>query len=98
MFGMGVKRLLDSGTELDVVGSGMELAESVERIKELQPDVLILDKDRWPGELPAELVGLLEQGSGIKIVGLSLQDNTICSYRKEMRVVKAVEDLMEAIR
>ena len=43
------------------------------------------------------VVRILREGVGTKVIGLNLQDNTICIYRGEQRVVKEVEDLVEAI-
>jgi len=39
----------------------------------------------------------LREGLETKVIGLNLQDNTICIYRGEQRVVKDVKDLVEAI-
>jgi hypothetical protein len=40
---------------------------------------------------------ILREGVGTKVIGLNLEDNTVCIYRGEQRVVKEVEDLVEAI-
>ena len=40
---------------------------------------------------------ILKEGVGSKVIGLNLQDNSICVYRVEQRVVKEVKDLVEAI-
>ncbi len=40
----------------------------------------------------------LREGVGTKVIGLNLQDNTMCVYRGEQRVVKEVKDLVEADR
>jgi len=46
--------------------------------------------------MPA-VMRILREGVGTKVIGLNLQDNTICIYRGEQRVVKEVKDLVEAI-
>jgi DNA-binding NarL/FixJ family response regulator len=98
LFYVGVERLLRRETALDVVvGRETDVGEAVGRIKELQPDVVIVDSDHLAPDFAAELMGILRDVGGIKIIGLSLQDNSICIYRGEKRVVEATEDLVEAI-
>jgi hypothetical protein len=40
---------------------------------------------------------ILREGLETKVIGLNLQDNTMCVYRGEQRVVREVKDLVEAI-
>jgi len=62
-----------------------------------QPDVVIVDSgDPADDPMPA-VMRILREGVGIKVIGLNLQDNTMCIYRGEQRVVKEVKDLVEAI-
>lgn len=97
IFGQGVQCLLSREAGLDIVGYETEWDTAVERIKDLQSDVVMLDQDRWPGDLAPELMSLREQGARIRVIGLSLQANALCCYSKETRDVQQVEDLMEAI-
>jgi len=97
LFGQGVESLLREETGLEVVGRETDVDKAVERIKELQPDVVIVDSGD-PGCDPTLAVTcMLREGVGTKIIGLNLQDNTMCIYRGEQRVVKEVKDLVEAI-
>lgn len=93
LFGRGVESLLCQETGLEIVGWETEVDKAVERIRELQPDVVILDS----GDPAPEVVGILREGLGTKVIGLNLQDNTMCIYRGEQRVVKRIEDLVEAM-
>jgi chemotaxis response regulator CheB len=97
IFGQGVQCLLSRKAGLDIVGYETDWDTAVNRIRELQPDVVMLDQDRWPGELAVELMSLREQGAGIRVIGLSLQANSLSCYSKETLGVQRVEDLMEAI-
>ena len=93
LFSQGVESLLRQEPGVDIVGRETDVDKAIERIKELQPDVVILDN----GDPTPEVMCILREGVGTKVIGLNLQDNTICIYRGEQRVVKEVEDLVEAI-
>ena len=93
LFGRGVESLLRKETRLDIVGWEADIDKAVERIRELQPDVVILDS----GDPTPEVLRILREGLGTKVIGLNLQDSTMCIYRGEQRVVKRIEDLVEAI-
>jgi hypothetical protein len=43
------------------------------------------------------LMRIWREGLETKVLGLNLQDNTLCVYRGEQRIVKEVKDLVEAI-
>lgn len=98
MFGEGVRRLLGREAELEIVGSETNLSAAIERIGELQPDVVILDQGHWVTELALDLIKLRERGAEIKVIGLSLQSNALFYYSREIRIVQRVQDLLEAIK
>lgn len=97
LFGLGIRGLLSQEAELTVVGYETDLDRAIERLDELEPDVVLLDQERWPGEPPAQLMGSLGLEKETLVIGLSTRTNTICSYRRAMRPVNRLEDLMEAI-
>lgn len=97
IFGEGVQRLVGREPGLDIVGSETDLARAIERIRELQPDVIIVDQDLGAAELALDLMRLMERGAEIKVLGLSLQGNAFSRYSREMLTIQRVEDLMEAM-
>jgi DNA-binding NarL/FixJ family response regulator len=94
MFGRGLESLLRENAQLDIVGQETDIKHALERIRELQPDVVILDSD----ESDLEVAHLLKVSPAIKIIGLSLQNNSLYVYRASQRVTRGVSDLMDAIR
>lgn len=98
LLGEGVRMLIGREADLDVVGCETDVDRAIERIREIQPDIVILDQDAWPGEPGPKMMSLQEKGAGIKFVGLSLQGNTVRCYWRETRMVERVEDLMKAIK
>ena len=97
LFSQGVESLLRQESRLEVMGREADVDKAMERIRELEPDVVIVDSgDPTCGPTPA-VMRILREGVGVKVIGLNLQNNTICIYRGEQRVVKEVKDLVEAI-
>jgi DNA-binding NarL/FixJ family response regulator len=93
MFGQGLESLLRQEAELDIVGQETDFSRAFERIKELQPDVVILDSD----DAAPKVASILEASSGVKVISLSLQDNNLYVYQASRRVTKSVMDLLEVI-
>ena len=62
-----------------------------------EADVVIVDSADPAGDPTPVVMRILREGVGTKVIGLNLQDNTMCVYRGEQRVVKGVKDLVEAI-
>jgi len=96
LFSQGVESLLRQETGLEIVGREADADKALERIKELRPDVVVLDSADLCDPMPV-VMRIFREGVGAKIIGLNIQDDTICIYRGEQRVVKGVEDLVEAI-
>jgi DNA-binding NarL/FixJ family response regulator len=97
LFGQGIESLLRQDVRLEIVGRAADLDEAIQRIRELQPDVIILDTgDPAHGPKPA-VMRIMQEGVGAKIIGLNLLDNTICIYREEKQLIRDVEDLVDAI-
>ena len=97
LFGQGVESLLRREARLEIVGQETDLDQAVERIKEIRPDVVILDCAEPACDPTPAVMRILREGLGTKVIGLNLQDNTLYIYRGEQRLVKEVKDLIEAI-
>lgn len=99
MFGRGLESLLRQGNRLEVMGQETDLGRAVERIKNLQPDVVIVDNG-GPGQQPgisAAVLQILDENSATKVIGLSLQGNHLSIYQATRRIITSVEDLMNVI-
>jgi DNA-binding NarL/FixJ family response regulator len=97
LFSQGVESLLRQETGLEIVGRETDVDKAVERIKELRPDVVIVDSADPASDPTSAVMRILRERVVAKAIGLNLQDNTMCIYRGEQRVVKEVKDLVEAI-
>jgi DNA-binding NarL/FixJ family response regulator len=97
LFGQGVESLLRQEARLEIVGQETDVEQAVERIKEIRPDVVILDCAEPARDPTPVVMHLLREGLGSKVIGLNLHDNTLYIYPGEQRLVKEVKDLVEAI-
>jgi hypothetical protein len=96
LFAQGVESLLHGQPGLAVVGMGAAELGVVEKIRELRPDVVILDADS-DGQTTL-LPVLLRENLGVKLVGLTLEDNRIDVYYQHQIIGTDVGDLIEAVR
>jgi hypothetical protein len=96
LFAQGVESLLDGQSGLAVVGRGIAELGVIDKIRELRPDVVVLDadSDAQTSLLPV----LLRENLGVKLVGLTLEDNRIDIYYQHQIIGTDVGDLIEAVR
>ena len=97
LFCDGIVALLSQEAGFDVVGQDTELSSAVESIKSLSPDVVIINCDDPEPDLSQVVASLLQNRLGVRIIGLSLEDNKISIYRGEDKQVHQLEDLLKAI-
>lgn len=99
LFGEGVEGLLQRIPGVQVVGCAGDLDEALARIEELTPDVVLLDTGH-PACPPASAVAHvleLEACSEVRVVGVNMEDNTICVYLGERKQLADVSDLLRAM-
>ncbi len=97
LFSQGVESLLCREAGLEIVGREMDLEKGLDRIRELRPDVVIVDSGDPTRDPTPTVMRILREGLGTRVIGLNLQDNIVCIYRGEQRIARGVEDLLEAI-
>ena len=98
MFGYGLESLLRQETELNVVGWETDITRATKTVKELEPDIVILDRDDSTFDFSSELLEILNLNPGLKVICINLQDNNLHIYQSYQRVANGVEDLLEAIK
>ena len=96
LLSQGVESLLRQEKGLEIVGREVDVDKAVERIKALRPDAVILDSAE-PSDPAAAVIRILNEGLGTKVIGLNIQNNTMCIYSGEHREVGCIEDLIGAI-
>jgi DNA-binding NarL/FixJ family response regulator len=93
MFGQGLKSLLQQQADLDIVGWETDLDEAIKQIKELQPEIVLLESDRsFPGVSP-----ILQASPDSKVINLNLHSTRLYLYQARQWTAKSLEDLMQVI-
>jgi DNA-binding NarL/FixJ family response regulator len=97
LFGEGVEILLRKEAGLEVVGRETDVDSVIDLVKELRLDVVVVDSADAASEPITLVMRILREGVRTSVIGLNLEDNTMCVYRREKRIVTEVKDLVEAI-
>lgn len=84
VFRMGLRSLLNTERDIVVAGEATTGAQTIEKFKELRPDVVVLDLRMPDGGGLRALAGLQENRSGAKVLVLS-------SYANEEEVYQALQ-------
>jgi DNA-binding NarL/FixJ family response regulator len=94
MFGRGLESLLRQEANFDIIGQETDLELALDQIRDLQPDVVILDSD---SAVP-QVTPILRASPGVKVIGLSLQNNDLYVYQARQWIARGTEDHVSAIR
>lgn len=98
LLGAGIESLLAGEPDLIVIGKVSDnKAELAGEIKRLQADVVILHEMGQTAN-PSDLLVLLEDYPGLRVVVISASDNLIYVYNKQRVLVAQTGDLIDAIR
>lgn len=97
LFGRGVENLLRQEPGLEVLVCEADVSRAIERVKELKPDVVIIEHRTPATDLGNALRRMLRACEKLKIIELDSEDDTISIYSGRQQVIKQVQDLVSAI-
>ena len=97
LFGEGVEALLRQLGGIEVVGREADIDSAIARIKEVGPDVVIVDDGCATCDVHTIVIRVFQEQPRAKVIGLNLNDNTLRIYHEEQRIAHGVEDLKNAI-
>ena len=97
LFGQGVENLLRQEPSLEVWACEADMSRAIERVKALQPDVVIIEYPKPATDPEHALRQMLRVGDQLKVIELDPEDDTIWIYSSHQQVFKQVQDLVEAI-
>lgn len=98
MFSGALKSLLSEDPGVEIIGEETEVNRAVKQVKTLQPDVIIWGNSGMNPALAQEEIHLVKAMSGMKIIGLSLQNNNIVVYQSARKIIGDIQDLVLAIK
>ena len=98
LFGKGIESLLGQDARLEIVSTPEQFESLEKRIQECRPDVVIVNCDDPKDELTSAILCAVRERLDVRVIGLSLRDNSICVYRGEQKQIFQVEDLLHAIQ
>ena len=89
-------RLLLKHPDIIWVGAATDFAAAHESIIKLQPDTILFEKTR--GVKPVDVIEILEVDTwGVRIIGLSLDNNEMSLYHREHQTVVEAGDLLQFV-
>jgi DNA-binding NarL/FixJ family response regulator len=98
LLSLGIDDLLRRETTLEVWSCGSGMDEALACLQVFQPQVVILRADCLQGSDASVWMEVLRDHPGIRLLGCSLADSSVCVYYGERHQIKRVADLVEAIR
>ena len=97
LFCEGVSTLLHQESGMDFIGRESDAERAIEQIRAVRPDVVIIDMSDTFAKACSIVARIFDEKLNAKIVGLNLNDNTMCVYREEEKEIHGVADLMDAL-
>jgi cyclic pyranopterin phosphate synthase len=97
LFSEGIENLLRREEGLQIVGREKELDRSIEQIRTLQPDVVIVDSSDSDANRGMIMMRVMKEELRTCVVGLNLNDNKIYVCRGEQRTIEELKDFLESI-
>jgi len=83
--------------DVEWLGATSDPEVALKQIVELRPETVLIEE--LEGGIPPEALEILETCPWeLRVVGLSLADNTLSVYHREQRTVAQPEDLLDLIR
>jgi DNA-binding NarL/FixJ family response regulator len=80
IFQRGLERMLHQCGQIDIVGRSAN-RETVERVKVLKPDVVILDSTGMTGDLISNILRILSLHPVVKVIHMTLYHNRLSVYQ-----------------
>jgi DNA-binding NarL/FixJ family response regulator len=97
LFNQGIQSLLHDEADLLIVGQETAPDRAEECVRELKPDVVIIDDGDEASGLASEAMRLFREGVVKGVVELDTHSNTLLLCHREDRMAQQIQDLTRAI-
>jgi chemotaxis response regulator CheB len=98
LFQEAVEELLRQEPGLEILGLETAPGQAIERIREADPDVVVVADGEASTGLGLDLLGMVREGYHIRIVEVHRATNTLCLYCGEQQPIKEVRDLVNTVQ
>jgi DNA-binding NarL/FixJ family response regulator len=98
LFARGVESLLSKEREVEVVGMERDQRQTLEKIRLLDPDVILVDSSTHPEASSITIPEIFQKAPNARVISLSLRENGIDIYDKQHVVASGPQDLLRVIR
>lgn len=98
LFARGVESLLSKESEVQVVGMERDDRQTLDKIRLLDPDVILVDSSTKPEESSITISEIFQRAPNARVISLSLRENGIDIYDKQRVTASGPEDLLRVIR
>ncbi len=96
LFGRGLERLLSQERAIEVVGATLRRDMSLEQLRALRPDVIVVEGDE--PSLGPSLWEVLKETLPGRVVTVDLDEDRATVYTSRRVMAEKVEDLVNAVR
>ena len=97
LYDLGVRSLLSRYPTLEILSCEPDADKVTACLQSFQPDIVVLNTAQQQVANAAEWLQILRDSPRIKLLGLSLEDSTVCIYHGETQQVREAGDLFRAI-
>jgi DNA-binding NarL/FixJ family response regulator len=98
LFARGVESLLSKEREVEVVGMERDQRQTLDKIRLLDPDVILVDSSTHPEASSITIPEIFQKAPNARVISLSLRENGIDIYDKQHVVASGPQDLLRVIR
>jgi DNA-binding NarL/FixJ family response regulator len=98
LFARGVESLLSKEQEMEVVGMELDNRQTLDKIRLLDPDVILVDSSTSPEASSITIPEIFQKAPNARVISLSLRENGIDIYDKQHVVASGPQDLLRVIR
>lgn len=97
MFSQGIQCLLDSTKDVLILGTEANVQQAIQEIIRNHPDVVILEDEHCPTNIFVELLKICECEPRVRIINVSLKDNSVFCLYANRKPIHSVDDLVNII-
>jgi DNA-binding NarL/FixJ family response regulator len=98
LFARGVESLLSREREVEVVGMERDHRQTLDKIRLLDPDVILVDSSTSPEASSVTIPEIFQKAPNARVISLSLRENGIDIYDKQHVIASGPQDLVRLIR